>query len=149
MYILSAVISQFLGAILGSLLLGVCLGSFDSLGANGYGGVLLLNGMQVTLVMALIVEVILTFIFVMTILGVTDKEENGHITGLIIGLTLVLVHLFGINITGTSVNPARSLAPAIFQGGEAIKQVWVFIVAPLVGSALAGLFYKYVLKTSK
>ena len=82
-----------------------------------------------------------------SILGVTDKKENGHATGVIIGLTLTLVHLFGIKFTGTSVNPARSLAPAIFQGGDALSQVWVFIVAPLVGAALAGLFYKYVLKS--
>ncbi|MBQ8892007.1 MAG: MIP family channel protein [Bacilli bacterium] len=141
-------ISQILGAFLGSVLLGVCLGSFELLGANGYGGILP-NGMEVTLITALLVEVILTFVFVTTILGVTDKKENGHITGLIIGLTLVLVHLFGISITGTSVNPARSLAPAILQGGEALRQVWVFIVAPLVGSVLAGGFYKFVLKTSK
>ena len=141
-------ISQFLGALAGSVLLGVCLGSFDLLGANGFGGILP-NGMLVTMWIAILVEVILTFVFVTTILGVTDKKENGHITGLIIGLTLVLVHLFGISITGTSVNPARSLAPALLQGGEAISQVWVFIVAPFVGSILAGLFYRFVLKTSK
>ena len=145
---LKYIISQILGALLGSTLLGVCVGSFATLGANGYGGVLP-NGMEVTLIMAILVEVILTFIFVTTILGVTDKKENGHITGLIIGLTLILVHLFGISITGTSVNPARSLAPAILQGGDAIKQVWVFMVGPIVGSIFAGLFYKYILKTSK
>lgn len=145
---LKYMISQFLGAIVGSLLLGVCVGSFERLGANGFGGVLP-NGMVVTMWMAILVEVILTFIFVTTILGVTDKKENGHVTGIVIGLTLVLVHLFGISITGTSVNPARSLAPAILQGGDAIKQVWVFIVAPFIGSLLAGLFYKFVLKTTK
>ena len=140
--------SQFLGAILGSAILGICLGSFDSLGANAYGG-LLPNGMEVTVLMAILVEVILTFIFITTILGVTSKKENGHATGIVIGLTLVLVHLFGIAITGTSVNPARSLAPAIFQGGDAIKQVWVFIVAPFIGSILAGIFYKFILKENK
>ena len=142
------IVSQILGAFLGSALLGVCVGSFDNLGANSYGG-LLPNGVEVTLVMALVVEIILTFIFVTTILGVTDKKENGHATGVVIGLTLTLVHLFGISITGTSVNPARSLAPAVLQGGKALPQVWVFIVAPLVGSIIAGLFYKYVVKTSK
>jgi len=141
-------ISQFLGALAGSALLGLMLGSFETLGANAFGGILP-NGMEVTLWMALLTEVILTFVFVTAILGVTDKKENGNISGLIIGLTLVLVHLFGISVTGTSVNPARSLAPALLQGGEAIKQVWVFIVAPLFGGCLAGLFYKYVLKTSK
>lgn len=142
------VISQFLGALAGSALLGVCLGSFEKLGANSYGGVLS-NGMEVIILIAIIVEVLLTFVFVTTILGVTDKKENGHVTGIVIGLTLVLVHLFGIGITGTSVNPARSFAPALLQGGEAFKQVWLFIVAPIVGSILSGLFYKYVLKTSK
>ena len=142
------IISQILGALAGSALLGVCLGSFEQLGANGFGGTLP-NGMEVTVWMAILVEIILTFVFITVILGVTDKKENGHITGLIIGLALVLVHLFGISITGTSVNPARSLAPAILQRGEAIKQVWVFIVAPIVGSIFAGLFYKNVLKTIK
>ena len=137
------VVAQFLGAIAGSALLGACLESFEVLGANGYGD----GTMAGTVWIALLVEVILTFIFVTTILGVTDKKENGHATGVIIGLTLTLVHLFGIKFTGTSVNPARSLAPAIFQGGDALSQVWVFIVAPLVGAALAGLFYKYVLKS--
>ena len=142
------IISQVLGALMGSVLLGVCLGSFKSLGANAYGGILP-NGETVTLLIALVVEVILTFVFTTTILGVTDKKENGHATGLVIGLTLVLVHLFGIPFTGTSVNPARSLAPALLQGGTALSQVWVFILAPIIGSILAGLFYKFVLKTSK
>ena len=142
------IIAQLLGALLGSALLGLILGGFGSLGANGFGGILP-NGAEVTMLIAIIVEVLLTFVFVSTILGVTDKKENGHATGIIIGLTLTLVHLFGIPVTGTSVNPARSLAPALLQGGSALTQVWVFIVAPLIGAILAGLFYKYVLKTSK
>ena len=133
------VVSQVLGAICGSVLLGVILESFDSLGANAFP-----DG---KILMALLVEVVLTFVFVTVILGVTDKKENASVSGIVIGLTLTLVHLFGINFTGTSVNPARSLAPAIFQGGDALSQVWVFILAPLVGACLAGLFYKYVLKT--
>lgn len=141
------IISQVIGAFVGSLLLALCLGSFDALGANGYGS--MLGTTEVTMWIALLVEVILTFIFTTTILGVTDKKENGHVTGIVIGLTLVLVHLFGIPFTGTSVNPARSLAPAILQGGEALKQVWVFIVAPVIGAVLAGLFYKFVLKEDK
>ena len=145
---LKYVVAQVLGAFAGSALLGICLGSFESLGANAYGGVLP-NGMEVTVLIALFVEILLTFVFVTTILGVTDKKENGHATGIIIGLTLTLVHLFGIPVTGTSVNPARSLAPALLQGGTALSQVWVFIVAPIVGSMLAGLFYKFVLKTNK
>jgi aquaporin Z len=133
------VIAQILGAIAGAAILGVILRSYGALGANSYGG-------NVTVWIALLVEVILTFVFVTTILGVTDKKENGHATGIIIGLTLVLVHLFGIPFTGTSVNPARSIGPALLQGGTALSQLWVFILAPLVGAALAALFYKYVLK---
>ena len=134
------VCAQVLGAITGAALLGVILGSFKSLGANAY------NGTSVTVWIALLVEVILTFVFVLTILGVTDKKENGHATGIVIGLTLTLVHLFGLPFTGTSVNPARSIGPALLQGGDALCQVWVFILAPLVGAALAALFYKHVLK---
>ena len=133
------VIAQVLGAIAGAALLGVILRSYSSLGANSYSG-------SVTVWIALLVEIVLTFIFVLTILGVTDKRENGHATGIIIGLTLTLVHLFGIPFTGTSVNPARSIGPALLQGGTALSQLWVFIVAPLVGAALASLFYKNILK---
>ena len=78
------------------------------------------------------VEVILTFVFIMTILGVTRTKKTASIAGLVIGLTLTFVHLIGIPLTGTSVNPARSLAPAIFAGGDALKQVWLFILAPFV-----------------
>ena len=122
------IVAQILGAFVGSLLLALVLGGFSSLGANGLVG-------DTTIWIALVVEVILTFIFTTTILGVTDKKENGHVTGIVIGLTLVLVHLFGLPFTGTSVNPARSIAPALLQGGSAL--------------GLAGLFYKYVLKEGK
>ena len=142
------VISQFLGALAGAAILGLLLGSFDMLGANGFGS-LLPNGIEVTWYIALIVEIILTFVFVTAILGVTDKKENGHATGIVIGLTLTLVHLFGIPFTGTSVNPARSFGPALLQVGKALSQVWVFIVAPIIGSILAGLFYKFILKKEK
>ena len=135
------IISQVLGALAGSAILGLCLNGFDALGANGFG-----NGMLATdALIALVVEVILTFIFVTTILGVTSKKENSTVSGLVIGLTLTLVHLFGIRFTGTSVNPARSLAPALLQGGLALEQVWVFIVGPIVGAILAGLFFKFIL----
>jgi aquaporin Z len=133
------IISQVIGAFVGSLLLALVLGGFSNLGANGLGG-------GTSIWIALVVEVILTFIFTTTILGVTDKKENGHATGIVIGLTLALVHLFGLPFTGTSVNPARSLAPAVLQGGSAFCNVWIFIVAPIAGAVLAGLFYKYVLK---
>ncbi len=131
--------AQVVGAFVGSLLLGLLLGKFSALGANGLVG-------DTSIWAALAVEVILTFIFTTTILGVTDKKENGHVTGIVIGLTLVLVHLFGLPLTGTSVNPARSLAPAVLQGGTALSNVWIFIVAPIVGAVMAGLFYKCVLK---
>ena len=136
------IVAQVIGAFVGSLLLGLILGGFGSLGANGVNG-------EITIWIALLVEVILTFIFTTTILGVTDKKENGHVTGIVIGLTLVLVHLFGLPFTGTSVNPARSLAPAVLQGGDALCKVWIFIVAPVAGAILAGLFYKYILKDRK
>ena len=133
------IVAQVIGAFVGSLLLALLLGGFGALGANGLVG-------DTTIWMALVVEVILTFIFTTTILGVTDKKENGHATGIVIGLTLTLVHLFGLPFTGTSVNPARSIAPAVLQGGSALSNVWIFIVAPIVGAIFAGLFYKYVLK---
>ena len=142
---LGYVAAQILGALAGSAVLGVILKSFKLLGANGYGGDFGASSVWI----ALIVEVILTFIFVVAILGVTSKKEYNGTAGIVIGSTLTLVHLIGIYFTGTSVNPARSLAPALLQGGEALSQVWVFIVAPLVGATLAALFYKFVLKEKK
>ena len=91
----------------------------------------------------LLIEIILTFVFIIAILGVTSKISNGSVAGIVIGLTLVLVHIFGIYFTGTSVNPARSFGPAIFAGGAAFANVWIFIIAPLVGAVLAALVYKY------
>ena len=134
--------SQVVGAFVGSLILAFLLGSYDALGANGLVG-------NTTVCAAIVVEVILTFIFTTVILGVTDKKENSSVAGIVIALTLVLVHLFGLPFTGTSVNPARSLAPAVLQGGDALCKVWIFIVSPLIGSILSGLFYKYVLMDTK
>jgi aquaporin Z len=90
---------------------------------------------------AFFVEVILTFIFVLVILAVTRRASNATVAGLVIGLSLTLVHLIGIPLDGTSVNPARSLGPALFVGGDALSQVWLFIVAPLVGGALSAAVY--------
>jgi len=99
---------------------------------------------------AFLIEVVLTFVFVTVIMGVTGKKHgNASNAGLVIGLTLVLVHILGISLTGTSVNPARSLGPALFFGGEALKQVWVFLVAPLVGGGLAALYSRIFLKTEE
>ena len=86
---------------------------------------------------------ILTFVFVLTILGVTSKESYSSVAGIVIGLSLTLVHLLGIRFTGTSVNPARSFGPAVIVGGDQLKGLWVFIVAPLVGGVLAAFCYKF------
>lgn len=92
---------------------------------------------------ACLVELIATFIFVLVVLGTTDaKVGAGNLAGLAIGLSLILIHLVCINLTGTSVNPARSIGPAIFAGGQALADLWVFIVAPLVGGALAACVWK-------
>ena len=141
------VVSQVLGALLGSGLLYLILLNTDlgtsALGANGYGT---LSATGISLLGAIVVEVILTFMFIYTILGVTSDENKSAIAGIVIGLTLTFVHIIGIKLTGPSVNPARSLAPALILGGEALKQVWVFIVAPFIGSALAALTFKYLNK---
>lgn len=109
------------------------------LGQNGFGSA---SSVGLSMCGAVTVEIILTFVFLMTILGVTSSEKTSSVAGLVIGLCLTFVHIMGIPLTGTSVNPARSLAPAIFLGGEALSQVWVFIVAPLVGAALAAFVWK-------
>ena len=90
---------------------------------------------------AFLAEVLMTAMFVFVILAATGKVSAGLMTGLVIGLTLTMIHLFGISIDGTSVNPARSFGPALFVGGDALKQVWVFLVAPLVGGVLAALVH--------
>ena len=142
-------VSQVLGALCGSIILyfifkGSNVG-VTNLGANGYGAS---SASDISLVGALVVEAILTCIFVLVALFASGDENNNH-AGLVIGLTLVLVHLIGIGLTGTSVNPARSLGPAIVLWGNAIKQVWVFIVGPIVGAYVAGYLYKYLKARSK
>ena len=135
--------SQVLGAIAGSGLLvlilnATSLGDYHTigLGANAFGT---MAGSEITLLGALVVEIILTFVFVLSVLGVTKEEKNSSVAPIVIGLTLAFVHVLGINLTGTSVNPARSLGPAVWLGGKALEQVWVFIVAPFVGAAFAAL----------
>lgn len=144
------VLAQVLGAIVGSAILILILTGTDigtaSLGANYYGE---LSANGINLISALAAETILTAIFVYTILGVTDNPKNAHIAGLVIGLTLTFVHLLGIPLTGTSVNPARSIGPAIFLRGTALKQLWVFIVGPLLGGAFAAIVFKYLNKEGK
>lgn len=127
------VIFQVVGAILGSAILWVLAagsGSTTTLtGANGFA-----DG---AMVQALVAETVFTFIFVFVVLGATSKNGAGNLAGLAIGLALVLIHIVCIPITGTSVNPARSIGPALFQGGAALSQLWLFIVAPLAGGAIA------------
>lgn len=138
------IIAQVVGGIAGAMLLSFIFASNASLGANGYGALSAL-GTTTTLQVALVIELILTFIFVLVVLATTKKENC--FSGLAIGLTLTLVHIMGLPFTGTSVNPARSIGPAIITGGLALEQLWVFIVAPIVGGILAALFYKYVIAT--
>lgn len=142
------VISQVLGALAGAGILAAIfkLGDVKDLtggyGSNGLAGVNDSTGA------GLLVEIFLTFIFVLVILGVTsEKFSHGSFGGLVIGLSLTFVHIFGIGLTGTSVNPARSIGPAIVAAidgnGDPIKVVWIFIVAPLIGAILAALVYKF------
>ncbi|HTX01151.1 MAG TPA: aquaporin [Acidimicrobiales bacterium] len=134
-------IAQFAGGIIGALVLwGVLSGSPNysrsatGLGADGWGAASMIH---IDAVGAFVAEAILTGLFVFVVLGVTSRIANAATAGVAIGLTLTVVHLIGIPITGTSVNPARSLGPALIVGGTALKQVWLFIVAPLVGAVLA------------
>ncbi len=141
------VIAQIVGALAGAGVLAAIFnlgGVTDMTGGFGSNGLAGVNGSAVA---GLVVEIVLTFIFVLTILGVTSKKANhGSFGGLVIGLTLTLVHILGIGLTGTSVNPARSIGPAIaaaISGNtEPIAALWVFIVGPLVGAAIAAVVYK-------
>ena len=141
------VISQILGALAGSGFLAIVFKTgfvTDMTGAFGSNG---LDGVNGKVLPAILVEVVLTFIFVLTILGVTSKKAgHGSFGGLIIGLTLTLVHILGIGLTGTSVNPARSIGPAVVaavSGNTApLGSLWIFIVAPLIGAAIAAVCYK-------
>lgn len=128
------VASQFLGAIAGAAVLRGLIGTELGLGCNGlYDG---------SVMKSIVVEVILTCIFVLAVLGATSKAQNSHVAGLVIGGSLTLVHLLGIYFTGTSVNPARSFGPALLLGGESLSVVWVFIVAPMIGGIIAALIWK-------
>ena len=135
------VISQFIGATAGALFLKVLFDMTPVVDQTGAYGSNALSGGHVG--MSFVIEVVLTFVFVFTILGVTSKKENDAVSGIVIGLTLTLVHILGIGFTGTSVNPARSFGPALVAGGSALAELPVFIIAPLVGGALAALVFKY------
>lgn len=147
---ISYAIAQVLGAIAGAAVLylilsGKAAGWNGGLGQNGWGAGYLGN---YNIVSALVFEAVATFLFLVCILGVTQKNNPTHIhglAGLAIGLTLAAIHIVGINVTGVSVNPARSLGPAlvgIVTNPDALGQVWLFIVAPLAGAAAAGLLFK-------
>jgi aquaporin Z len=111
----------------------------SGLGQNGWGAG---YGGGYNLTSAFLFEVLATFLFLMVILGSTQKAAPSGFAGLVIGLTLVAIHLLGIHITGTSVNPARSLGPALFVRGQALGQLWLFWIAPLIGAAIAGLLFR-------
>lgn len=142
-YVVAQIIGAFVGAGLLYFILSTTGAGVTGLGTNGFGEA---SAVNITMLGAFVVEVILTFVFVYTILGVTSDEKKSSVAGIVIGLTLTFVHLIGIRLTGTSVNPARSLAPAVIMGGTALKQVWLFIVAPLIGSALSAFTFKYLNK---
>jgi aquaporin Z len=142
----SYVVAQLVGAVLGAAILyAIASGkagydiAVNGLGQNGYGAGYL---GEYGLGSALIFEAVMTFLFVTVILGATQEGAPAELAGLAIGLTLAAIHLVGINVTGVSVNPARSFGPALFVGGKAMADLWVFIAAPLAGGALAGILHR-------
>lgn len=126
--------AQFLGGIAGAGIIGLLLGA-----DNGYGANSLYDG---EVARSLLVEIILTFVFVLVVLAVTCQKKFEKTAGIIVGVALTLVHIFGIHFTGTSVNPARSLGPAVFARGDALSGLWVFILATLAGGVLAAVVWK-------
>jgi aquaporin Z len=143
------IVSQCIGAIIaGALLMAVAVGkagysiAANGLGQNGYG---LHSPDQFSLGACFIAELLLTFLFLMVIFGSTHKNAPQGFAGVAIGLSLVFIHLVGIPITGTSVNPARSLGPALFVRGAALSQLWLFILAPILGGIIAALIWKWIM----
>jgi aquaporin Z len=143
-------VMQFLGASIGAaILLSIAIGqpSFvlaeNGLDQNGYGDQ---SPANFSMTSALVFEVVFTFIFLLVILESTSKRATPGLAGVAIGFSLTVIQLFGIAVDGTSVNPARSFGPTIFVGGVAIEQLWLFIIAPLIGAALAALLWKFLYK---
>ncbi|MBQ7442321.1 MAG: MIP family channel protein [Bacteroidaceae bacterium] len=135
-------IFQVIGAFIGSALLYALVATAPELAQGTTTGA---NACAGSTVNGLIAEVVLTCVFVLVVLGTTDaKKGAGNFAGLAIGLSLVLIHLVGIHYTGTSVNPARSIAPAVFEGGKALAELWVFIVGPFVGAACAACIWNLI-----
>lgn len=152
MYINKRIDSKELGTYILGQLVGACLGSLALLAITGDNSTLGQNVVAdgYSLLTGFLVEVILTFIFILVILTVTSsKKGNANLAGLIVGLTLMLIHFVGIPVTGMSANPARSLAPAILAGGAALSQVWIFILAPIVGGILSAVVAKNLLDTEE
>ena len=140
------IISQFVGAAAGAFIIYLMASNFFtaaviSVGQNGYGAA---SPLRYSMGVGFVAEVIFTALFIMVILGATSPKSNVKIAGLVIGLTLVLIHIVCIPITGTSVNPARSFGPALFAGATALKQLWLFIVAPVLGAVLGAYLWKIV-----
>ena len=141
------IVAQCLGAILGAAILyliacgkpGFTMPEWG-LGANGWGPGYL---GEYSILSALVIETVMTCLFLFVILATTSKFGNGAMAGLAIGVTLMLIHLVTIPVTGTSVNPARSLGPAIFSGGKALAQLWLFFVAPIIGAIIAAIIWKF------
>lgn len=132
---------QVVGALIGSTILWLLTSNIDMAYATTTGANACAAGVSLT--GGFLAELVFTFVFVLVVLGATDSKVGaGNFAGLAIGLSLVLVHIACIPITGTSVNPARSIAPALFEGGAALSQLWIFIVAPLVGAALSAGVWK-------
>jgi aquaporin Z len=141
------IIAQCLGAILGSAVLYLIASGRPGftmpvwgLGANGWGDGYLGNYSTLS---AFVIEAVMTFLFIFVILATTSKFGNSAMAGLAIGVTLMLIHLVAIPVTGTSVNPARSLGPALFSGGKALAQLWLFFAAPILGAVMAALVWKF------
>ncbi len=134
---------QVIGALIGSTILWLLTSNIDMAYATTTGSNACAEG--VSIAGGFIAEVVFTFVFVLVVLGTTDSKKGaGNFAGLAIGLSLVLVHIVCIPITGTSVNPARSIAPALFDGGVALSQLWIFIVAPFVGAILSSIVWKLI-----
>ena len=137
------IIGQVIGGILAAAVLYALVTTSPELAEGTTTGA---NACAGTVGNGLLAEIVLTALFVLVVLGATSKTNGAtnNFAGLAIGLTLVLIHLVGIHYTGTSVNPARSIGPALFEGGKALNQLWVFIVGPIVGAALAALIWKII-----